>query len=204
MRARAITLRAPDSTRDRLSKQLKSCVTINLVHIIEQDPPEGDDPIEWVLLTSLPIQNAEDIAFIVDAYQARWTIEDYFRALKSGCAIEQRQLESVKAMTNVLAISIPIAWLILRLRHLAQDEPDRPATNALPTPMLACLRVLYEKRTRKKLPENPTCKELTWAIAALGGHITNNGPPGLIVLGRGLEDLIQATDLVEALSRSRM
>lgn len=169
------------------------------MHIIEPHPPKGEEPIEWKLLTSLPIDTEAELDFIVDTYRARWVIEEFFKALKSGCAIEKRQLESVRSVTNALAISLPIAWLLLRLRNLSRDEPDRPATGLLPPPMLACLRVLYEKRRHKTLPKTPSCKQLAWAIAGLGGHITNNGEPGLLVLGRGLSDLLFATDVAIAL-----
>jgi hypothetical protein len=191
VRARRVTLRSS-------SEQLE----IQLVHVIERDPPEGDEPVEWILLTSLPIRTKRDVDFIVDAYRARWVIEEFFKALKSGCAIEKRQLESVRTVTNALAVSLPIAWLLLRLRHLSRDQPDRPATTLISPLMLTCLRVLIMERTRKHLPARPTCKQLTWAIAALGGHIKNNGEPGLIVLGRGLAKLLAAADVAVALKRA--
>ena len=147
----------------------------------------------------MPIKTKKDVDFIVDAYRARWVIEEFFKALKSGCALEKRQLESVHSVANLIAVSLPIAWLLLRLRHLSRDEPDRPAGALLSPLMLKCLRILLVTKKRKPLPARPTCKELTWAIAGLGGHITNNGEPGIIVLGRGLADLLVATGIAEAL-----
>jgi hypothetical protein len=201
VRARRVTLRSPASNTGDDSRQ-NATVELNLVHVIERDAPRGDEPVEWVLLTRLPIATPEDVDFIVDAYRARWVIEEFFKALKSGCAIEKRQLESVRSVTNALAVSLPIAWLLLRLRHLSRDTPDAPATKLLSPLMMTCLRVMLLERTRKSLPKRPTCKQLTWAIAALGGHIKNNGEPGLIVLGRGLAKLLAAAEVTAAMKKA--
>ena len=200
LRARRVELRSPASNRNDYTRRHATTTVVNLVHVIERDPPGGDEPVEWILLTSLPIKTKKDVDFIVDAYRARWVIEEFFKALKSGCALEKRQLESVPSVANLIAVSLPIAWLLLRLRHLSRDAPDRPAGAVLSPLMLKCLRILLVERKRKPLPARPTCRELTWGIAGLGGHITNNGEPGLIVLGRGLADLLAATAVAAALS----
>lgn len=77
---------------------------VHLVEVYEIDPPSGVKPIEWMLVTSEPIKTAADIFTVVEYYRTRWLIEEYFKALKTGCAIEKRQLESYEAMTNLLAI----------------------------------------------------------------------------------------------------
>lgn len=202
LRARRVELRSPAATKNDYSRRHATTTTINLVHVIERSSPLGDEPVEWVLLTSLPIETKADADFIVDAYRARWVIEEFFKALKSGCALEKRQLESVHSVTNLIAVSLPIAWLLLRLRHLSRDTPDAPAGALLSPLMLKCLRILLKDKRRKPLPARPTCRELTWGIAGLGGHITNNGEPGLIVLGRGLAELLAATTVARALTEA--
>lgn len=194
IRARPVTLRSPNSARSATART----VEVNLVHVVERDPPPGDAAVEWILLTNLPIATSKDVDLVVDAYRARWVIEEFFKALKSGCAIEKRQLESVHSITNLLAVSLPIAWLLLRLRHLSRDTPDQSAATVLSPPTMTCLRVLYEEHTGHHLPTRPTCRELNWAVAALGGHIKNNGEPGFIVLGRGLARLLEAGAVVTA------
>lgn len=67
---------------------------------------------------------------VVDIYRMRWLIEEYFKALKTGCAIEKRQLESKHALVNALAVLIPIAWRLLRLRALARENASAPALRA--------------------------------------------------------------------------
>lgn len=175
---------------------------VQLVHVIEQNPPDGDAPIEWLLFTNLPAVTAAEVDVVVDAYHARWLIEELFKALKSGCAFEKRQLESPRTVTNALAVFLPIAWLLLRLRHVCRTAPERSGVEMLSPIMLACLRALLQKQTRRTLSEQPTCHEVTWAIAALGGHIRNNGDPGFMVLGRGLADLLSAVEVANALGWS--
>lgn len=194
LRVRAVVVRQPRAILSSKKNPARS-LTLHLVHVIERDPPNGEKPVEWKLLTNLEVSSPEEVGFVVDSYCTRWVIEEFFKALKSGCALEKRQLESVAAITNMLAISLPVAWLLLRIRNLSRDQPERPAKPMLSPLMLKCLRTLSVKRRRYVLPEDPTCKELAWAIAGLGGHIKNNGEPGFIVLGRGLDELLTATEL---------
>jgi hypothetical protein len=199
-----VLLPKPRSTTKRALQGAPASVVLNAIYLIERDPPLGDAPIEWLLLTNLPVTTEEEATTVIKAYRTRWVIEEFFKALKTGCALEKRQLESVKSVSNMLAVSLPIAWLILHLRHLSRTTPDAPATDVLSEPMMRCLRLLLLKRTRRELPAQPTCKDVTWAIAALGGHLRNNGEPGFIVLGRGLEKLLAATEVVELLQAGQM
>ncbi len=196
--ARRVSIRSPESC-GRSRQQRAISLPMNLVQVIEPNPPPGDPAVHWLLLTDLPIDTPQQVDFIVDSYRARWVIEELFKSLKTGCALEKRQLESITSVTNALAVSLPIAWLLLRLRNLSRDEPERSAAGLLSPLMMHCLRALHSQRSSRPLPEEPTCKQVTWAIAGLGGHIRNNGEPGFIVLGRGLADLIQATDLAQSL-----
>ena len=159
---------------------------LNVVLVHEPSPPEGAEPVDWCLITTEPIDTAEDVAAIVDAYRARWVIEEYFKALKTGCGFEKRQLETRASILNALALFAPIAWQLLVLRHLSRDTAETPADRVL-SPLK--LRVLQGHKRTKLRPE-ATVREAMLAIASLGGHIKNNGDPGWIVLGRGYEDLL--------------
>lgn len=161
-------------------------LALNLVYVFELWPPAGEPPIEWLLLTTLPIESPTELEYVVDAYRARWVIEEYFKALKTGCQYEKRQLESAHALLNALAVLVPVAWRLLLLRHLARDEASRPATDALTRAQVAVLRAT----ARKPLPASPSVRDALLAVAALGGHIKNNGEPGWQVLGRGFRDLL--------------
>lgn len=170
----------------QIGHDLPDSVTVNVVRVFEVDPPDGCEPVEWLLLTTEKIRTARDVSTVIDAYRARWVIEEYFKALKTGCAFEKRQLESRHALLNALALLAPIAWRLLLLRSLAREQTDAPAAHVLTALQLRIL----QRHERTQLQRTATVAEAMLAIAALGGHIKNNGPPGWQVLGRGLEDLM--------------
>jgi hypothetical protein len=111
---------------------------VNVVTVLEHDCPKGE-PIEWYLVTNEPIGTTEQVAAVVDAYRARWVIEEFFKALKSGCQIEKRQMESYQALRIALALFLPIAARLLTLRDAARSDPDA-ACAALSARQLQLLR----------------------------------------------------------------
>jgi len=159
---------------------------VNVVRVREANPPEGCDPIDWQLTTTEAVETATQVEQVIEAYRARWVIEEYFRALKQGCAYEKRQLENMRAILNALAVFMPIAWQLLALRNAARVDPERPATKVLDYLKLEILR----RHPKLELAASPTARDAMLAIAQLGGHIANNGEPGWIVLGRGYERLL--------------
>ncbi len=191
-----VLCRPPTAAEAALSQ-----VSLQAVHVFEPSPPTGEEPIEWMLLTSEPVCTSQQIEEIVDHYRARWVIEEYFKALKTGCAFEKRQLTTLDGLIRALALFVPMAWLLLRLRNVARDEPDRAGLQVLTADQIHLLRVLLEKR-RRRLAETPTVRDVMLGIAALGGHIKNNGDPGWLVLGRGFRRFAEAEE-VWNLSRTR-
>jgi hypothetical protein len=161
-------------------------VRVNVVHVREPNPPAGCEPVDWKLVTTDAIESPQDIARIVDVYRARWVIEEFFKALKTGCAFEKRQLESMPVLLNALAVFTPIASELLRLRSLARATPEACASAAFRNTLLLVLQRHKDTRLRP----DATTREAMLAVARLGGHITNNGEPGWIVLGRGYERLL--------------
>lgn len=182
------------STRVELKKphyvpaSMPESLELSLVRVWEPTPPDGETPVEWMLLTTECCETADDIIRVVDLYRARWIIEDFHKALKTGCLIQERQFESRHALLNVLALFIPIAVHLLWLRTCAREAPDAPATDAFTPLQLTVLSRL----SRRKMPENPTVAQAFWVLAKLGGHIANNGAPGWQVLGRAYVKLLEA------------
>lgn len=158
---------------------------LNAVRVHEVAPPRGEEAIEWLLLTTEPIATAEDVAQVVDTYRARWVIEEYFKALKTGCAFEKRQLESYKTLGNALAVLAPVAWKILLLRSLERDPDDARTKDVVTVEQLDVLREFSPKPP----PKRPNVEQVLTAVAALGGHLSNNGRPGWQVLWRGYQEL---------------
>lgn len=173
-------------------------ISLYAVHVFEPAPPVNEAPIDWMLLTNVVVSTFDDMMQIVDHYRARWIIEEYFKALKTGCAIEKRQLCSLEALLRAFALFVPMAWQLLRLRHLARAPETHPATKLLDRQQLVLLRVLLEKRKRS-FPKSPTARDVMLGVAALGGHIKNNGDPGWMVLGRGFRRFAEADEVWQAM-----
>ena len=180
--ATAIAIPRTTKAKNAASPTLK----LNVIYVFERRPPPGEPAVEWFLLTNLPIDSEQAIAFAVDCYRGRWVIEEYFKALKTGCQYEQRQLESAHSLLNALAVLAPVAWRLLLLRHLGRHGPNRPASDALTKPQLDVLRSV----AKRPMPKHPTVQEAMLAVAGLGGHLPRNGDPGWLVLGRGMHDLL--------------
>lgn len=170
----------------RLDRGLPEALPLNVVRVWEPNPPAGQEPVEWILLTTEPVGTSEEILKVVDWYRARWTIEELFKALKTGCAYEKRQIETYKGLLKVLAVFLPIAYHLLLLRSLARRSEAVPAHLALTRVQLQVLAAAVES----PLPEKPTATDALLAIARLGGHLKRNGDPGWIVLTRGYHTLL--------------
>lgn len=186
--ARAVRIRRPD----RASTALPPWLDIHVVRVFEVDAPPGTTPVEWLLLTNLPIAAAADLGAIVDHYRARWMIEEYFKALKTGCAVEQRQLEDLHNLLNALALAMPVAWRLLLVRHAARTAPEAPASIGLTPTQIDVLVAMAQ------LPRHATVRQAMLAIASLGGHIARNGEPGWQTMGRGLTKLLLLEKVWEA------
>ena len=175
-----IEIRRPDT-----SHAAETSLKLNLVHVWEPAPPRGQAPVEWVLFTTEPVDTKAQLNAIVDYYRSRWLIEEFFKALKSGCAFEKRQLESFKALSNALAVFSAVAWRMLLARAISRSYPGASANSVISKVELHCLT------QRLKLQRPPsTAQEALYAVARLGGHLKRNGDPGWQTLGRGFEKLI--------------
>jgi hypothetical protein len=162
-------------------------LVLHLVQVLEEQPPPDVEPVEWLLLTTLPIHDADGIAAIVDIYRARWTVEEFFKALKTGCSYEKRQLESKESLLNALGLLVPIAWKLLSLRTLADEQPSVPASSIMEEDEIVVLRKLSGD---VKLGPAPSAFDVVRALAHLGGHFAQNGRPGWLVIWRGMQKLI--------------
>jgi len=161
--------------------------TVNLVEIIERNPPADAEPVRWLLFTSEPIETAAEMLAVVEIYRRRWLIEEFFKALKTGCKLEERQMNSASTMLNVMVMLMPVAWHLLLVRSLDRFFPDLPWESVLPP---LTFRILRHKQSRAALHEKSTARDVLRAIASLGGHLKSNGPPGWLTLHRGMAVLL--------------
>ena len=180
--ARRVTLKRPEN-----QTHTPAALTVHVVYAWEVDPPAGDKPVEWRLITTEPIDTVAQVMRVIDAYRTRWLIEEFFKCLKTGCAYEKRQLESFDTLLIALALLAPIAWQLLLLRHLARETPDTSACVALTARQLDVLRA---SPAGASLCPQATTRAALCALARLGGHLRQNGEPGWLVLGRGMQKLL--------------
>lgn len=175
-----------------IGSSAKRPLTLHLVRVTELDPPEGCAPVLWTLATTETISTPEQVLRVVDIYRCRWVIEELFKALKTGCAFEKRQLGSFSALVNALAIYLPVASFLLRLRDEGRRRPETPASAVIDPLLLAILTQL----ARRPMPPNPTARDVMYAVAGLGGHLPRNGDPGWITLGKGMDRLVEAARVI--------
>jgi Transposase DNA-binding/Transposase Tn5 dimerisation domain len=171
-----------------------------VVRVWEPEPPEGVEPLEWVLLTSVPVQTVEHAWERVDWYRARWIVEDYHQGLKTGCRIEQRQLQSYEGLRRLLGLVAPAAVRLLQLRAAARQTPEQPASQTLPTDVVQVVAA------RAGVPPAQLTAQQCWhTIARFGGYLgrKGDGPPGWKTLWRGwlyIQTLLEGVHLAARLS----
>ena len=171
-------------------KTLSQTIAVNVVRVWEQNPPPGEKPIQWLLATREPVDTPEQIQAVVDIYCHRWIIEEYIKALKTGCAVQERGFLTAHALLNIFALTVPIAWQLLCVRALSRLPQPVSASIVLSPSQLSVLHAATrELPPKQRPPPEPTCRQALLAIAALGGHLTRNGEPGWITIARGFEKL---------------
>jgi len=164
VRATTVTLSPPH----RNDRSLPS-TTANAVLVREVKPPKGEDPIEWLLLTTLPISKAADVKKIVEYYTTRWMIEILFKTLKSGCRAQQRQFEHIDRFESCLAIYLIIAWRSLYVCRFARSSPQLSCEAIFePQEWKAVYMVVKQKRPPKTAPR---LMKMLKMVAELGGYI---------------------------------
>jgi len=156
----------------------------------EVDAPEGVEPLEWLLLTTMEINSFESATEKLRWYCGRWGIEVYHRTLKSGCRIEQRQLGSADSLQACLAIDMVVAWQIYHLTKLGREVPEVDCTVFFEE---AEWKALVAYKTQNPLPsaKPPTLREAIRMVASLGGFLgrRSDGEPGTQTLWLGMQRL---------------
>jgi hypothetical protein len=183
IRAKSVKINRPE----RCDSSIARDVQVNVVLVEETDPPEGQIPIQWLLITTLPIGTLEEVQTVIAYYCCRWQIEIFFRTLKSGCRIEERYFERYTRLENCLAIYTIIAWRILHLCRLSEECPD------------VCCEIVFSPSewkplfmlVKKSIPsEPPRLRDVVKMVASLGGYvIRGTTKPGTQTLWFGLQRL---------------
>ena len=182
-----VTLEAPDDWPAAQRKTLQ----VWAVYAYEDHPPRPNERISWMLLTTVPVDDADDAVRRVSWYACRWTIEVLFKVLKSGCQIEERQLETYDRLRRCLVVDFVVAWQILYLTTVGRETPNLPCTVLFEEADWKAVWVFLHQG-RKPLPKTPpTLRTMTRMIGQLGGHLgrRRDGEPGVVTMWRGLQRL---------------
>jgi Transposase DNA-binding/Transposase Tn5 dimerisation domain len=185
-----VTLRPPKA---RAAEGLPE-VTVWAVWATETGAPPTAEPLDWLLLTTVPVQCAEDALERLAWYACRWGIEVYHKVLKSGCAIERRQLADLDHLQRGLALYSVIAWRLLYATMLARVLPDVACTVLLEEGEWQALYCHIHQTTQVPATPPPLTQAVRW-IAQLGGFLgrPRDGAPGVTVLWRGFQRLVDLT-----------
>jgi hypothetical protein len=195
LRAVLVTLKAPFRAGHKLPD-----VEVTALLAQELDPPTGAEPIEWLLLTSLPVDTAEQAGELLQWYLCRWQVEIYFRILKSGCKVEDLQLEKLSRLEPALAFYMIIAWRVLYLTMLGRECPQLPCDVVFAEEEWQAVYIVAKRKPPPSEP--PTLDQMVRMVAAFGGFLNRNGDgfPGPQTLWIGLQ---RSRDFVLAIEATR-
>lgn len=182
VRATRVTLRPPW----RHDRKLPD-VTVNVVLVREINPPAGDTPVEWILLTSLSIETVEQVLQVIQFYCVRWIIEILFHTLKSGCRVEDRRFEHVDRVLPCLAVYLIVSWRTLFVCRLGREFPEISCEAIFePAEWQSVYRVV---RGASPPHEPPKLVEMIRLVAQLGGYVNRrrDADPGPQTVWLGLQ-----------------
>jgi len=185
VRATSVTLKAPS----RPGGQLEN-VTVQAILVREESAPADEPPVEWLLLTSLPIEDFEAIQTVIAYYCCRWQIEIYFRVLKSGCRVEALQLETAERFQACLALYLIVAWRVLSVIMLGRHSPDAPCDVAFEPHEW---KSVYHVVAGEPVPADPPLLgEMVDMVARLGGYLgrKHDSPPGPKAMWIGMQRMM--------------
>ena len=170
-----------------------------VICVREIEPPKEVEPVEWILLTNVPVWNLEDALERITWYECRWIIEEYHKALKTGCGIETLQFTTEEGLQPAIALLSVVALFLLNLRNASRrpDAVQRPAAELVPMLYVVVLALWRYKQPREDL----SVHEFYYALARLGGHQNrkHDHPPGWLVLWRGwtkLQSMIEVANVL--------
>ena len=163
---------------------------LTVVHARERDAPMNRAPIEWKLITNLPVDSPSQALEKIDWYAMRWKIETFHKILKSGCRAEDLRLETAARLANVISVYCVVSWRIFWMTMINRSDPDARPDLAFTPVEIKVLDGLWPDKTKSP----PTLSRYIIQLARLGGYLArnNDAPPGPTVIWRGLTRLHDA------------
>lgn len=169
------------------NKKGSSSLSINIVMAKETiQSANGEEPLTWILLTTLSVENFAETCKVVEYYLCRWEIEIFFKVLKSGCRIEERQLQSIAKMENLIVFFMIISWRIMYVMMIGRSCPEMSCETCFEeAEWKSVYKILHKSEPPSKPPQ---LQEFIVMVASLGGYVKfkNAPPPGVTVMWRGM------------------
>jgi hypothetical protein len=164
----------------------------------EESPPEGEKPVEWLLLTNETVATLDAACLRVAWYRKRWLVEIFFRILKSGCQVEALQLATRERLDRALVLYLVIAWRILHLVTLGRDCPELPCDVAFSAEEWRAAWLVAKRQPPPDAP--PRLGEMVRIVAGFGGFLgrKGDGHPGPKALWEGLLKLMAYVEAFQA------
>jgi Transposase DNA-binding len=196
--------------RAQYTHRLVADVPVTVVVVREQAAcvPTGQDPLEWILYTTYPVETFEDAVRVARAYSFRWRIESFHYTTKTGAGhLEQSQLRSLDALRMWITLHSAVAARHQHILHRARTEPDVLALEEFSEVEVEAARLLHGQRSGRLVVPATQLKlgELVLIIAKLGGYLgsATKAPPGIQVFERGMADVLPASEALTALRNVR-
>lgn len=183
----------------RAGRQLAE-VTVTVVLAEEPSPPRGQSPVSWLLLSNRVVDNAEQAVELLSWYLCRWQVEIFFKIIKSGCRVEELQLEKLERLEPVLAFYLIIAWRVLYLTVLGRCCPDLNCEVVFAQEEWHAVYIVTHRQPPPEQP--PSLNEMIRLVAGFGGFLNRKGDgfPGAETLWIGLQ---RCRDFVIAMAAQR-
>jgi hypothetical protein len=182
--AKTVTLRPPYRKGTKLE-----AVTMTVVMTREKDPPVGEDPVEWVLLTTLAATDLSSAMEVIKLYAVRWEIEVFHRVLKTGCRVEDLQLKEADRITPCIALYMIVSWRLMYLTKLGRECPELPCDVLFEEDEWQAFWVVVRNGAPDALAQKPSLAEFMNKVAEAGGYLgrKSDGPPGPQAIWQGLQ-----------------
>ena len=185
----------PPCNNTKHGKEHLPDIDMNAIYVLENNPPEGEEPVEWMLISNLAVTSFEEAYEKVRWYSLRWRIEMYYKVLKSGFRVEACRLGHAERLTRYLTVMSIVAWRLFMITLVARTDPATPCSTLLADHEW---KVLFLKANRNKPlpPKPPPIGDVVIWVAKLGGYLArkSDGPPGTITLWRGWKRLADLTE----------
>lgn len=188
VRVGLIKIPQPSHVSPWVRKLKQPPIAMHVIEVVEVNAPKGVTPIRWVLFTSFPVRTFADAWTVIGYYELRWLVEEYHKALKTGCRTESRQLKAAGRLEAFVGLTSVVAVRLLQLKSLARTNPEVPAQRVVPRVWLKMLKLARKNLSRV---HDLTVGQFYREVAKLGGFLgrKSDGEPGWITIWRGWEKL---------------